>query len=1009
MVKFLIHRPIAVNITFLAVLFLGIIAFKQLPVSLLPDVPIPVITVQASNSDYAATEMEQLVTQRLRRYLLQCDALKDIQSATSDGQCLITLKFEYGTNTRVAAIDVNEKVDRAMGALPEGTERPRVFKASATDIPVFYLNLTYAENNEKAGDMVILSDYAQNVIRRRLEQLDQVAMVDISGTRKAQITIEPRPEKVQSLGLEPYHFEQIFKQNNLEMGAIKVNEGYYTYTLRLSNKQFGIDELRLLPVSIGPRVFYIHDLADIRIEAEEPQGLYLANGTEAISLAIIKQSDAKVADLKDKLSSTLEKIEQETPSINLHIVRNQIALLDYSISGLRQSLLWGAVLAFLIIFAFLSDIRLPLIMALVMPVSIIISLLLFLVFDISINIISLSGIVLAVGMMIDNSIIVIDNITQFRERGIDIEHSTTGATNEVIRPLLSSALTTCAVFIPLVFIGGIAGSLFKEQAVTVSIGLGVSFWVSITLLPTLYFLLFKKQTSGIKKRFRRKEFISVGTFYNRSFDFVFRFKIAFLVFALLAILGTAFLFTNIRKESFPSLSEHEATLKISWNESINLQTNKMRCLEIMNQLKIHSIYSDAWVGKQQYKLVRDFDNEASACFLWLKADDNSMTTNALHILTDYLSANYPNAGFEKLATNNVFEKTFFTTKPPLELRVYNENTDSLLQKVQALKNTIYQETGAKTTNKIHEREYMLLRFDAVKLGLFGIDPTRLIGTLRAKLKQNPIGFYNAFNQQIPVVVKEDKQTLHDILLHETISDKDKRPIPLKAFLTLEKQTLPSTIVSGADGQYIPLQYASDSKNYKQFVTKTEQLLTKQFPGLKYDWKGQVFDNNEMIRDLTIILLISVLLLYFILAAQFESLLQPLIVLLEIPIDIGGALLLLFLFGGTLNIMSAIGMIVMTGIIINDSILKIDTINHLRRDEGMPLMDAIHEAGKRRLRPIIMTSLTTILALTPFFIGHSMGVELQKPLALAVMGGLGIGTFVSLFYIPLFYWMINKGN
>jgi multidrug efflux pump subunit AcrB len=1008
MVKFLIYRPIAVCITFLALMFMGLVAFEKLPVSLLPDVPIPVITVQTENSELGVQEMENIVTARLRRYLMQCNSLKDIQSVSRDGSSVITLQFEYGINTAVAAIDVSEKIDRAMNSLPEGTVRPRVFKASATDIPVFYLNLYYKDAASE-NDMVVLSEYAGNVVRRRLEQLPEVAMVDITGTVAPRITIRPRPEKNASIGLEPHDFEKAFTDNNIEMGSVRVNEGYYTYSVRLSNKQWGIGELKLLPINIGERVFTMGELAEINVDEGEKTGMFLTGRQPGISLAVIKQSDAKVARLKENIEKALGQLRKENPRIMIGIERDQMALLDYSIRGLRQNLMVGAILAFLIVFAFMADIRLPLIMGLILPVSIVISFLFFMLSDISLNIISLSGIILAIGMMIDNSIIVIDNITQFRERGNEIGNATVGGTNEVIRPLLSSALTTCAVFIPLVFLSGMSGALFLDQAITVSIGLGVSFWVSITLLPTLYFMFFKKTgKSGARRRFVRKELIPLNGFYSKSFHYVFKNKAVFLAAFIACIVAALPLYNHMVKESFPLLTQNEATVKIEWNENINIETNRERTLHIIDNILDGKNRVDSWIGMPQYILVRDFTEGSNVTHLWLKSEEKQELEKAIEKIQNQVSENYPVADFTRLAGSNVFEKTFLSNGPDFEMRVYDEGVghhDLFVNR--QVRDTIKAYLGKTPINKLKENDFVLLRYDAVKLSLYGIAPNRLLNVLWAKLKNHPIGFYNAFNQQIPVVISEDSKTLEKVIGEETIKDRDGRDIPLKTFLKAEKTTQPYQLTASAEGKYISLEYLPDKRQLAKTEKELSQIMKNHFPLLKFDFKGQVYENKKLIKEMMVVLLISVILLYFILAAQFESLTQPLIVLLEIPIDIAGALLLLSLFGESLNIMSAIGIIVMMGIIINDSILKIDTINRLRRQEGMGLIDAIHEGGNRRLRPIIMTSLTTILALVPVFFGHSMGVELQRPLALAIIGGLGIGTLVSLYFIPLVYWFIYR--
>jgi len=493
MISFLIKRPIGVGMLFFALLILGFVSYKQLPISLLPDVNIPVITVEFSNSEYTARDFDNNFIKPARRLLGQCVGIESLRSETRDGHSAIRLKFNFNTNIDYAALEVNEKIDLLMDDYLKQIDRPKVIKASATDIPVFFLNISIKDSysSEKFLD---LSRVAKHVIRKRIEQLSEIAMVDVSGIDVPVVSITPDFGSMKSLGLTHNDIEDYFFSNNFNAGNIVVKDGNYHYNIRFANEMRSINDIKNIFIKAGSKVIQLKDIADVKLVSANRKGRFMFNSQRAISLAIIKQADVKMQDLNESLERTIKSLKWEYPNISFEINQDQTKLLKYSISNLKSTLLFGGILAFIILVVFMSNFKLPLLMGVSIPLSVLISMLFLNLFNISINIISLSGLVLGIGMMIDNSIIVIENITQLRERGFNIFQATVIGVNEIIRPLLSSALTTSAVFIPLIFLSGLSGALFYDQAITVTVGLGVSFIVSITILPTLYYLFHKMMT-----------------------------------------------------------------------------------------------------------------------------------------------------------------------------------------------------------------------------------------------------------------------------------------------------------------------------------------------------------------------------------------------------------------------------------------------------------------------------------------------------------------------------------
>lgn len=1021
MVKFLINRPIAVTMTFIAILVLGLVASFQIPVSLMPDIDIPKITVHVSESNTSARELENTVVTPLRRQLMQVAHLSDIKSETRDGNALIHLDFDYGTDVDFAFIEVNEKIDRAMNRLPRELNRPEVIKASASDIPVFYLNLTLKEpgigeggqTNENelfpvSQKFVELSRFAGQVISKRIEQLPEVAMVDISGQVFPELLILPDIKKAESVGIDLATIEQTILKNNINLGNLLIRDGQYQYNIRFASTLKNKHDIENIYIKTDDRLIQFKDIAQVVEHVQKQTGMVSSDGHEAITMAVIKQSDAQMSELKDKLYQLTNHLIEDYPHIEFKITRDQTLLLDYTISNLGQSLLFGASLAFLIMFFFLKDFRAPFLIGITIPTSIVISLLIFYMADISINIISLSGLILGVGMMIDNSIIVIDNITQYRERGSNLVQSCITGTNEVFRPLLSSVLTTCAVFIPLIFVQGITGALFYDQAMAIAIGLVVSLLVSITLLPTYYRLFYNKQLDANKKNFlSRINSLNYEALYEKGFRAIMKNQGLAWLFFVGMLGGTVFLYFQLPKDSFPPLSHSEIMLGIEWNERIHVDENNKRVQELISALRIKPVQTTSMIGEQQFLLDYSSDETASEALVYVKAEFPDELQSIISDAIQFVNSNYPIAIVHIQESGNVFNLIFSDDEPPLVARLrstedFGPDYNKFLQKsVDKLRNEI----SFSQLPSVAWQENLVLRADPQKLMAYDVTYDALHRKIKSALSENEILLITKSQYFVPVVLGDKPKLINEIISRTMVVNSNGDNIPLRSLVTEEKNYDLKTIMAGPEGEYYPLPIEINSSELDKAMTIVRNTLNED-RHFEAGFSGSIFTSEKLIKQLAVILGISLLLLYFILAAQFESLTLPLIVLIEVPIDVFGVFLFLKLFGAGINLMSLIGIIVMSGIIINDSILKIDTINRLR-NQGYSLMRALVVGGQRRFKPIIMTSLTTILALLPFLFITGLGGDLQKPLALAVIGGMIVGTIVSLYFIPLFYYYLKR--
>lgn len=1090
MVRFLIRRPIAVTMSFIAILVLGIVAINYIPVSLMPDIDIPEITVQVSVPNTSARELENTVVKPLRRQLMQLSHLADINSEARNENGVIHLQFEYGANIDYAFIEVNEKIDRAMNSFPRNIDRPRVIKANATDIPVFYLNLTLKEvpgskfqvqssksansnpsNNSNPSELfpvsqafTELSRFASNVISKRIEQLPEVAMVDMSGTVSSELLILPDNQKLQALGITQSALESSIKNSNIKLGNLLIRDGQYQYNIRFSSTLQNKSDIENIYFKANDRLLQLKDVATVIEHPRKQKGLVLHNGKDAVAFAVIKQSDARMSDLKDKLNYLIAEFEKDYPDIQFDITRNQTTLLDYSIGNLQQDLMWGALLAFIVMFFFMKDYRAPLLIGITIPTSLVVSMLFFYILGISINVISLSGIILGVGMTVDNSIIVIDNITQHRERlrrrqsqvqsskfqvsssnpqtaklsnisnpsnseaqtlqiiatteTIEtssplseteiLESACVSGTNEVFGPLLSSSLTNSSVFLPLIFISGIAGAMFYDQAMAVTIGLLVSLGVSATLLPVYYRLIYgRRKNVGELKWMKRINLLNFEVLYMSGFRFAMRNQLISFIIVGLLLAGSFFLYGTLDKTRLPVIDRDELLLSVDWNEHIHISENKQRTLELIGHFNESLGQSTCMVGEQQFVMDKNSVASSSEALVYLKVKHPSMLDSILRATESYLRQKFPKSIVQQQEVDNIFNMIFSSEEKPLtaRLKAVNDYGSNYVSQLQNTLQKIQVALPDYPIEKVPLTEYTVLHTDPARLMLYDVSFDEVYNRLKTAFNENQVFLISDNQDFVPVVLGSKTLDLMSVINGLFIRSRKNEMIPVRDLVSETKGQDLKVIVAGKEGEYFPVNFEILDKAVSG-VSETVAGVVRNDRLFEAGFSGSIFSNRTMMKELSVILFISLALLYFILTSQFESLTLPILVLIEVPIDIFGAFLALKIGGAGINLMSLIGIVVMSGIVINDSILKVETMNQLYK-QGMPLMRAIVEAGHRRLLSILMTTLTAILALVPILFTSGLGADLQKPLALAVIGSMLLGTVVSLYFVPLCFYYLKK--
>lgn len=1013
----LLRRPIAVTMVIIAIVTLGVLSLQRIPISLMPDIDIPRITIQINASSSAVQEVEERYVTPMRNQLSQVAGLKNIESTSRMDAGTITMEFETGSNMSLLFIEVNEKIDRAMNHMPKEMERPKVVKASVMDVPAFYLDI-YMKEGKGGGNLSLaqLGRFVKGVVSKRIEQLPQTAMVDVSGTVGTEIECTPDYEKLSSLGLTVRDIEGAVQQNNITLEALSVRDGIYHYNIHFDSQLLTKEDVANIYIKHDGRLLQLKDLCHIAEHQGMRNGMVKHDTTDAVTMAIIKQNDAQMEDLQHSIDNLLKELSEEYPDICFDLTRDQTRLLSYTIQNLKGNLLIGAFLACIIIFVFLREWRLSLLVALSVPLSLVLTLLAFYLCGISLNIISLSGLILGVGMIVDNAIIVIDNIRSRRnpvgiesacevgDDGKKLAEIVTSRTREMFTPMLSSVLTTCSVFIPLIFLSGTAGALFYDQAMGITFALFASLIVAVVVIPVYYYAFFKRRpvktakTGTLAKR--------LTGLYEKSMRFTLRHGRAIMVSFFCIIPLAALLINIIEKERMPHVAEDDTLMTIDWNQGISSEENERRVAEILKTVQTSVTTSTSMIGTQEFLLSHTKDITSSEAVVYFKCQSEQELQKTKSTIVETMQNRYPSASVEYSEPGKIYDLIFSTDES--DLQIYLHTQDGHRPEVAETRNFI-------DSLRFHfpEADIMpvltetCIRYtaDPEKMAVYQVSYESLHGRLKEIMNRNRIFEINDGAQTVPVLVGVNTQDA-DGILSATVTNSEGVEIPISYLIEESHGEEYKRLQASGSGEYYCISVNGSDKQVRRIMKYVDECTRQADSSLSASYGGGYFSSRQMINELVIVLLVALALLYFILAAQFESLVQPTIILLEMVVDVFFVLLGLWLFGESMNIMSMIGIVVMSGIIINDSILKVDTINRLRR-EGCSVTRAVWIAGHRRLRPIVMTSLTTILAMLPFLTKGSMGSALQYPLSLSLIIGMTAGTMVSLFFVPLLYCIIYR--
>ncbi|MEM6645848.1 MAG: efflux RND transporter permease subunit [Bacteroidota bacterium] len=1001
------QRPVAVTAFYVLALALAAVAYVRLPVALLPDLRFPTLVVWTAYPSVAPGRVERAVTERIEEAVAGTEGLQRMTSRTILGGALVRLDFGWNADLDLAMLSVREQLDRLGNALPEAAERPIVLRIDPTDEPMMWVALRSAGQGG-AQDLVGLKLVGREVVARRVEQLDGVARAIVTGGYERQIDIDLDMARLAAYDLGIDDIASRLRLANVALPGGMIRRGPFRFAIEVSGEFASLVDIEQTVISRPEApIIRLADVARVREGVAERQGLVRLDGEETLLLLIERKPDANTVDTAAEVREVLDELRQALPGIALDVVVDESVFIEEAIDGVVQALWLGGVLAILILYAFLRRVRMLLTMAIAVPLSLAITLVLFEVLDVSFNLISLSGLALGVGMLVDNAIIVVENIARLRETGLKPREAARRGVTEVAGAITASTLTTIAVFLPLTFVDGLAGQLFRDQSLAVVGSLVASLIVALTAVPLM--ALWAERASAKKMLGKAAPAAKKAEWrlYERILTWCLAHRVSVVACVLLLMVAGLGVGWSLPRAVVPTTNQGRAEVHLSLPPESDLSLVDAEAQSVGDGLlllpSVEQVLAD--IGERdEARLDLDPRPRYESVLTVLLAEGKNEQA-----LRDVIASEAsPWAGssvqlevkpirtqLERLLTSE--DADLFIDLIAEERAVLAEGTPALLdalQEVPALANV-------READALNVPAYRIL-LDRDAMQRFGVASNVLTTYIEAAARGRRATELRTVNEEVPLVLRSRREQSIDELLAQRIPTPSGL-LPLGAFVRAEAVSLPASLIRSRQTSVVRLLAdVAPGAGLQDAVQEAETVLRAAMPaGTRFQVGGSNEAFLSSLRAVGLTMLMSVVLVYLILTAQFESLVQPLIVLAIVPIALACVGFVLWATGTSLNLMSLTGCAVLIGIVVNDAIVKVEVINQ-RRAEGFSIDEAIHEAGRDRIRPIIMTTLTTVLGLAPLALGIGEGAELRQPLAIAIAGGLLLATGLTLFVTGTLY-------
>lgn len=1010
-----VKRPVMTTLCFVAVAIMGLFSLQQLPIDLYPDIETNTIMVLTTYQGASAQDIEQNVTRPLENTLNSVQHLKHISSKSKENISVITLEFEFGYDIDVMTNDVRDKLDMVLKALPDDAENPIIFKFSTDMIPIVLLSVQAEES--MPGLYKILDDGVANPLAR----IDGVGSVSITGAPKREVHIYVDPIRLEAFNLSIETIASIIGAENRNIPGGNFDIGSDTYALRVQG-EFS-DAQQMLDVVVGSKDgknVYLRDVARIDDSLEERTQQSYNNGQKGAMIVVQKQSGANSVAIANAIHEKLPSIQKTLPSdIKLGVIVDTSDNIKNTINSLVETVLYALLFVMIVVLAFLGRWRATFIIVITIPLSLIASFIYLYGTGNTLNIVSLSALSISIGMVVDDAIVVLENVTTHIERGADPKQAAVHGTNEVAISVIASTLTLIAVFFPLTLVKGMSGVLFRQLGWMVCIMMIISTTCALSLTPMLcsqWLRLNPKQGKLFKLLFKpiERALDALDNGYAFLLERVVRHKTVTILICVAVFVGSMSLTKFIGSEFFPTADDGRLGVSLELPIGTRVEIAQESTARLFNE----------WMEKYPEIQVLNYTvGQASTDNTFASMQDNGSHIVSMNIrlvnpgdrdrgiveIAQLMREDLKHYPEFKKAQVNVGGRRggSMSGQSSIDYEIYGYDftvTDSVAQRVKRILESIPGTADITISRADYQPEYQV-DFDREKLAIYGLNLSTAANYLRNRINGSTASYFREDGEEYDIKVMyapEFRTSIADIE-NILIYNAQGKSVRVKDVGKVVERFTPPTIERKDRERIITVSTIVQGRAMSEIVADAQPLLDKlDLPvGININLSGSYEDQQDSFRDLGILAILIIILVYIVMAAQFESLTYPGIIMTSLPFAFSGIVLILWATGTHLNVMSMIGSIMLIGIVVKNGIVLIDYIT-LNRERGMSIRSAVVLGGKSRLRPVVMTSLTTILGMVPMAVGSGQGAEMWRPLGIAVIGGLTFSTLLTLLFVPALY-------
>ncbi|MDA3929905.1 MAG: efflux RND transporter permease subunit [Prolixibacteraceae bacterium] len=1010
--QFSVNYPVTILMFVLAVLLMGYISFSKLGIDLFPELNNPRLFIELEAGNRPPDEIENQFVRNVESQAIRQSDVVNVTSVTRVGTATITVEYSWGKDMDEAFLDLQ----KAMSTYAQNVDVDAIsitqYDPNSTPI------LVVALENDNLTNLDEVRKVAENYIRNEIIRLEGIADVSLAGEELAEVLIETDPYLLTAYGISASELSSKIQSYNRNVSGGSIEENGINYSVKgvsmitnpsdLSNIIVGLKAEEQSNGSSTNVPVYLHDIATVSVSNKEPETIVNLNGKRCIGLSIYKEPKYNTVKAIDQLEEAFESISKALPGYKFTIVKDQGSFISEAINELRQSALLGMLLAVIVLFVFLRRINTTFVISIAIPISVVATFGLMYFQGLTLNVMTLGGLALGVGMLVDNAIIVMENIYRHMERGKSVFQSAIDGAAEVGGAITSSTLTTVVVFLPIVYLQGASGELFKDMAWTVAFSLLSSLVVAIFVIPVLVTKVF-----GKKKKLRPIKTVQLN-WYASVLKGILRYKWIVILVSAMAVGGSVLLLPKIGSEFMPHSTSDNFTVEFELpagsllsSTSSALESIETMVYETMPN-KVASVYTQVGEVSSGASGTTITSENQALMYISLTQEGVENYSHVMKTFTEIMASNN-NIEYSFLQEEGSMQLLLGNNEPPLIVEVVGDDLDVISEITAQIKKLTLELSGLYNVESSIENgaPEIDIYIDRIQAGYFNLSVDQIITQVRNRIEGVDAGEYETEGEMRDITIRQPKLSLSELSNIEITSGTSR--YRLADVATITEEQMPREIHRSNQSRVGKVSaYVNDDIAFDKVVKLlNEKLIGIALPsGYRIRMAGEEVKRKESMKGLTFALILSVILVYMVMASQFESLTHPFTILLTIPLAMVGAIVTFYILGKPLNIMAYIGMIMLAGIAVNDSIILVDAINQLRAS-GMKKYDAIIQAGVQRIRPIIMTSLTTILALLPLTFGFGESADLRSPMAWAVVGGLITSTLLSLVVIPCVYFVLTK--